>query len=57
MKKYINRSKIQAAIEYEDGEIQYLRRGQTLETDKTVKSIRGEVEVVEVVESKKTAKK
>lgn len=56
MKKYVNRSNGQAAVELEDGTVQYIRRGQTFVTAEKVVNIRGDVEVIDVGSEKATTK-
>lgn len=47
MKKYVNVGETQAVIEFEDGSAQFLQRGQSIQTAKKVKKIRGNVKETE----------
>lgn len=48
MKKYTNQGFEQAIVEFTDGTAQFLIRGQSIQTSKGVKRIRGNVKVTEV---------
>lgn len=53
MKKYSNFSVEQRSITFEDGVTVFLRRGQSVESDKEVKSMQDGIKVKEVTKSKR----
>lgn len=55
MKKYTNQGFVQAIVEFNDGTAQFLIRGQSIQTSKAVKKIRGDVKVTDV--AKKNTKR
>jgi hypothetical protein len=59
MKKYVNKSATLKVVEFEDGDAQFLMRGQSIVTDKKVKKIQEGIVVKDVVPTlpkKKTVK-
>ena len=59
MKKYVNKSTTLKVVEFEDGDAQFLMRGQSIVTDKKVKKIQEGIvvkDVVPVQSKKKTVK-
>ena len=58
MKKYLNKTTSLKVVEFEDGDAQFLMRGQSIVTDKKVKKIQEGIVVKDVVPTqskKKTA--
>lgn len=55
MKKYTNKSHEMRTVFFEDGSAQFLKRGQSLKTDKQVKRVQDGIHVTD--ESAKVAKK
>ena len=58
MKKYVNKTTSLKVVEFEDGDAQFLMRGQSIVTDKKVKKIQEGIVVKDVVPTqskKKTA--
>lgn len=50
MKRYLNKSNELVTIVFEEGDAQFLFRGQKIETDRKVKEIRGDCTIIDLPE-------
>lgn len=53
MKKYTNRTNDMLNVQFSDGTVQFLRRGQSIESDKPVKKVQDGIRVTDVKKIKR----